>query len=87
MQTLLQVAPPGLHPSVRPTKVFDTYWSGCWHTLMFHGIGTEQDGWGHISVPEFARQMAELAKYRDSGAVAVVTFRDGAEHLRHPVMV
>jgi hypothetical protein len=26
MQTLLQVAPPQLPPSVRPSKVFDTYW-------------------------------------------------------------
>jgi peptidoglycan/xylan/chitin deacetylase (PgdA/CDA1 family) len=57
--------------------------SGCWYTLMFHGIGTEQDGWGHISVTEFARQMAELAKYRDSGSVEVVTFKDGADRLRH----
>jgi peptidoglycan/xylan/chitin deacetylase (PgdA/CDA1 family) len=56
--------------------------SGCWHTLMFHGIGTEQDGWGHIPVLEFARQMGELAKLRDAGVVEVVTFKDGADRLR-----
>jgi hypothetical protein len=38
---------------------------------------------GHRSlVAEFARQMAELAKHRDSGAVEVVTFKDGADRLR-----
>jgi peptidoglycan/xylan/chitin deacetylase (PgdA/CDA1 family) len=54
----------------------------CWHVLMFHGIGTINDGWGPISVPEFTRQMVELAKHRDSGAVEVVTFNDGADRLR-----
>lgn len=57
---------------------------GCWHVLTFHGIGGEQDGWEPITVPEFARQMAELAKLRDSGAVEVVTFKDGADRLRQP---
>lgn len=33
----------------------------CWHVLMFHGIGTSEDGWWPISVAEFGRQMAELA--------------------------
>jgi peptidoglycan/xylan/chitin deacetylase (PgdA/CDA1 family) len=50
----------------------------CWHVLTFHGIGGQQDGWDPISVPEFARQMAELAKYKDSGEVEIVTFKDGA---------
>jgi len=49
-----------------------------WYVLMFHGIGTINDGWWPISVAEFSRQMAELAKRRDSGAVEVVTFKDGA---------
>jgi peptidoglycan/xylan/chitin deacetylase (PgdA/CDA1 family) len=53
-----------------------------WYVLMFHGIGTIQDGWWPISVPEFTRQMLELAKLRDAGEVEVVTFRDGAERLR-----
>lgn len=56
----------------------------CWHVLMFHGIGTINDGWWPISVPEFTRQMAELAKHQDSGAVEVVTFKDGATRLRQP---
>lgn len=56
--------------------------SGCWHVLTYHGIGDEQDGWEPISVAEFTRQMAELAKHRDSGAVEVVTFKDGADRLR-----
>jgi hypothetical protein len=54
----------------------------CWHLLTFHGIGDEQDGWEPIPVAEFARQVAELAKLRDSGAVEVVTFKDGADRLR-----
>jgi peptidoglycan/xylan/chitin deacetylase (PgdA/CDA1 family) len=55
---------------------------GCWHVLTFHGIGGEQDGWEPITVVEFARQMAELAKHRDSGAVEVVSFKGGADRLR-----
>jgi peptidoglycan/xylan/chitin deacetylase (PgdA/CDA1 family) len=55
---------------------------GCWHVLTFHGIGGEQDGWEPIPEAEFARQMEELAKLRDSGAVEVVTFKDGAVRLR-----
>jgi peptidoglycan/xylan/chitin deacetylase (PgdA/CDA1 family) len=54
---------------------------GCWHVLTFHGIGGAQDGYQPIPVTEFARQMAELAKLRDSGAVEVVTFGDGADRL------
>jgi peptidoglycan/xylan/chitin deacetylase (PgdA/CDA1 family) len=50
-----------------------------WHVLMFHGIGDWQDGWAPISVDEFSRQMVELAKHRDSGAVDVVTFKEGAD--------
>lgn len=55
-----------------------------WHVLTFHGIGTINDGWEPISVTEFNRQMAELSKHRDSGAVEVVTFKVGAERLRRP---
>lgn len=55
----------------------------CWHVLMFHGIGTENDGWSPISVEVFAKQMTELARHQDSGAVEVVTFKDGANRLRH----
>lgn len=55
-----------------------------WHVLTFHGVGTDQDGWAPITVVEFARQMAELAKLRDSGAVEVVNFKDGADRLRQP---
>jgi len=54
----------------------------CWHVLTFHGIGTGQDGWQPIAVAEFARQMAELAELRDSGAVQVVTFKEGTDRLR-----
>jgi|SRR5208282_1148833 len=55
-----------------------------WHVLTFHGIGGEQDGWEPITIAEFARQMAELEKHRDSGAVEVVTFKDGASRFRQP---
>jgi len=54
---------------------------GCWHVLMFHGIGTVNDGWWAIPLAEFARQMAELAEYRMSGAAEVVTFKEGAQML------
>jgi peptidoglycan/xylan/chitin deacetylase (PgdA/CDA1 family) len=57
---------------------------GCWHVLTFHGIGGVQDGWEPITVEQFATQMAELARHRDSGAVEVVTFKDGANRLRQP---
>jgi Polysaccharide deacetylase len=53
-----------------------------WYVLMFHGIGTLEDGWWPISVTEFARQMMELAKFRDSGAAEIVTFAEGANRLR-----
>ena len=56
--------------------------SDCWHVLTFHGIGDEQDGWKPITVAEFTRQMAELAKQRDSGAVDIVTFKGGVARLR-----
>jgi peptidoglycan/xylan/chitin deacetylase (PgdA/CDA1 family) len=58
--------------------------SNCWHVLTFHGIGDERDGWEPIPVAEFARQMAELAKHRDSGAVEILTFKDAADRLRQP---
>jgi peptidoglycan/xylan/chitin deacetylase (PgdA/CDA1 family) len=57
---------------------------GCWHVLTYHGIGSDQDGWAPITVEEFARQMAELARLRDSGEVSVATFKDAADRLRLP---
>lgn len=51
----------------------------CWQVLMFHGVGTLNDGWSPIPEAEFARQMEEVAVLRDSGAVEVVTFNDGAQ--------
>jgi peptidoglycan/xylan/chitin deacetylase (PgdA/CDA1 family) len=53
-----------------------------WYVLMFHGIGTIHDGFWPVSEPEFTRQMEELAKHRESGAVEVVTFKDGAARFR-----
>lgn len=57
--------------------------SACWHVLMFHGIGTIKDGWWPIPLPEFERQMSELVALRDSGAVEVVTFKEGARRYRN----
>ncbi len=62
-----------VHAWVRPNS---------WHVLTFHGIGDLKDGWFPIPVEEFRRQMAELANFRKSGAVDVVTFREGADRLR-----
>lgn len=56
--------------------------SGCWHILMIHGIGTWNDGWAPVTVDQFALQMAELAKHRDTGTVEVVTFKNGADRIR-----
>ena len=55
---------------------------GNWHVLTFHGIGGAPDGWAPITVQAFASQMAALAKHRDSGALQVVTFKEGAARLR-----
>jgi Predicted xylanase/chitin deacetylase len=55
---------------------------GCWHVLTYHGIGGPHDGWEPISTDQFAAQMAELAAFRDSGVVQVVTFGKGAARLR-----
>jgi len=54
---------------------------GRWHVLVFHGIGTWDDGWEPITEEQFAAQMTELAGLRDSGFVEVVTFAQGAERL------
>jgi peptidoglycan/xylan/chitin deacetylase (PgdA/CDA1 family) len=55
-----------------------------WHVLMFHGIGptNDADGWWSISPEEFAREMSELAAYRDAGEVEVLTFADAAGRMR-----
>ena len=58
---------------------------GFWHVLMFHGIGVIQDGWWPIPTEEFERQMALLAALRDSGAVEVVTFKEGAKRFNDAV--
>ena len=55
---------------------------GRWHILVFHGIGTWDDGWEPVTAEQFAAEMAELASYRDSGAVEVLTFKEGAERVR-----
>jgi hypothetical protein len=55
---------------------------GRWHVVVFHGIGTWDDGWEPITTEEFAGQMRELAGLRDSGAAEIVTFKGGAERLR-----
>jgi len=52
---------------------------GHWHILCYHGIDW---GWSPISVAEFDKQMTELAKHRNGGAVEVVTFREGADRFR-----
>lgn len=68
-------------------KVDDWFRPDCWHVLMFHAIGTLKDGWCPISEAEFGRQMAILAKHHKSGDVEVVTFKEGAQRLRHSGLV
>jgi hypothetical protein len=50
--------------------------------LTFHAVGDERDGWEPISVEQFAAQIAQLAKFRDSGAVEILTFAEAAARLR-----
>jgi peptidoglycan/xylan/chitin deacetylase (PgdA/CDA1 family) len=54
----------------------------CWHVLTFHGIGDEHSGWEPVSVDRFAAMAAELAEYRKSNAVEIVTFKEGAQRFR-----
>lgn len=63
-------------------KVSEWLQAGHWHVLVFHGIGTWDDGWEPITTEQFGAQMAQLAAFRDSGAVEVVTFKEGAKRLR-----
>jgi peptidoglycan/xylan/chitin deacetylase (PgdA/CDA1 family) len=55
---------------------------GHWHILTFHAIGDQRDGWSPVSEKQFAAFIADLARYRDTGDVEVVTFRDGAARLQ-----
>jgi peptidoglycan/xylan/chitin deacetylase (PgdA/CDA1 family) len=63
-------------------KVSEWVRPGCWHILTFHAIGSQRDGWKPISKEQFATLMAELANYRDAGAVEVLTFKSGAARLQ-----
>jgi len=65
-------------------KVCDWLRDGCWHVLTYHGIGGDQDGWEPITVEQFSAQMTELARYRDSQAVEIVTFKDGVSRVSRP---
>jgi hypothetical protein len=55
---------------------------GCWHILTFHAIGDPSDGWAPISVERFATWMAEIARYRDGGAVEVLPFKSAVARLQ-----
>jgi peptidoglycan/xylan/chitin deacetylase (PgdA/CDA1 family) len=55
-------------------NVSDWLRPGHWHVLMFHAIGDGRDGWAPISVSRFSGMVAELARYRDEGAVEILPF-------------
>ncbi len=55
---------------------------GCWHILTFHAIGSQLDGWAPISVGQFAKWMAELARYRDDDAVEILPFKSAVARLQ-----
>src|ERR1035441_2821233 len=55
---------------------------GCWHILTFHAIGDQRDGWEPISVGQFDTLTAELARYRDDGAVDGLPFKDAVARLQ-----
>jgi len=65
-------------------NVCDWLRDGCWHVLTYHGIGGDQDGWEPITVAQFSAHMTELARYRDSHAVEIVTFKDGVSRVSRP---
>jgi peptidoglycan/xylan/chitin deacetylase (PgdA/CDA1 family) len=68
---------------VKPNnKVAEWMQAGSWHVLTFHGIGDQRDGWEPIGVGQFAGLMAELARYRDDGAVEVLPFNLAAARLQ-----
>ena len=52
------------------------------HILTFHAIGSQRDGWAPISVEQFAALMAELARYRDDGAVEILPFKCAVARLQ-----
>lgn len=53
-----------------------------WHILTSHGIGDARSGWEPVTVGRFAAMTSELAEYRKSRAVEIVTFKEGAERFR-----
>ena len=55
---------------------------GCWHILTFHAVGDQRDGWAPISVAQFDRLIAEIAKYRDDGMVEVLPFKQAVLRLQ-----
>lgn len=67
-------------------KVSEWVRPGCWHVLTFHAVGDQRDGWAPISVGQFATLMAELARYRDEGAVEILNFRCGVARLPSPTV-
>jgi len=62
-------------------KVSEWLQPGCWHVLTFHAIGGRQDGWEPISERQFATLIAELARYRDHGAVEILPFNRAVARL------
>jgi peptidoglycan/xylan/chitin deacetylase (PgdA/CDA1 family) len=56
-----------------------------WHVLTFHGIGDERTGWEPVPVDRFAAMVAELAEFRESGVVEIVTFGEGAKRFKRGV--
>jgi len=71
--------------SPRGDNVRDWLRDGCWHVLTYHGIGGDQDGWEPITIEQFSSQMTELASHRDSGAVEIVTFKDGVSRVSRQI--
>jgi peptidoglycan/xylan/chitin deacetylase (PgdA/CDA1 family) len=63
-------------------KVKDWIRPDSWHILTFHGIGEHRSGWEPISVERFAAMAAELAGFRTSNSVEIVTFKEGAKRFK-----
>jgi peptidoglycan/xylan/chitin deacetylase (PgdA/CDA1 family) len=62
-------------------KVSEWVRPGFWHVLTFHAVGGQGDGWEPIGVKQFDMLMAELAIYRDDGAVEILPFNRAVDRM------
>jgi hypothetical protein len=72
----------GCHQISANDKVSELVLPGCWRVLTFHAIGSKEDGWAPITEEQFETLMAELARYRDDGALEILPFKSAVARLQ-----